>query len=111
MSSGMALGLLIHGLFPSLWGEPHANSILELAAGNGMISVPRSRWGGWAFRRVPGADAGSFPQHQGEAVAHLLDCPPPLSAHLWDPCCHPTLKPAYTDFNLLPSLFSVTEMI
>lgn len=45
MSSGTALWLLIHGLFPSLWGEPHANSVLERASGDGMISIPWSRWG------------------------------------------------------------------
>lgn len=71
MSSGTALGLLIHGLFPSLWGEPHANSILELAAGNGMISIPRSRGG-----------AGLFAESQEQ----MLAASPSTRGKLWPTC-------------------------
>lgn len=66
------------------------NSIPEPARGDGVIYVPQSE-GGWVSRGVPGADAGRAGGHHGEAVAHLLDCPPRHSAPLRDPCCHPPL--------------------
>lgn len=109
MSSGTTPWHLIHGPFLSLQGMLRVNSILEPASGDGMIYIPQSTQG-WASCRVPGADAGRAAGHH-EATAHLLDSPAALSAPHQDPCHHPALRSACTDFNLWLSLFSVTEMI
>lgn len=59
MRSGTAPWRLIHGPFPSLWGKPHVNSILEPASGDGMIYISQSRQGG----------AGLLPGSQEQMLA------------------------------------------